>query len=86
MNEKNKKGPKGKGNPPRAFTLDTSDNPTFSFYASEGLRFCWEFFVNEGKPTNPKSNGNKTANSVKPILRVLLVSNYRQKITENPNI
>jgi hypothetical protein len=32
------------------------------------------------------SNGIKTANSVKLLFRVSLVSNFRQKIMGNPNI
>ena len=35
-----KKPPKGYNNPLRGFTRSSSGNPTFSFYASEGKRFC----------------------------------------------
>jgi hypothetical protein len=34
--EKRKKAPKGKSESLGAFTLDLSENPTFSFYAPEG--------------------------------------------------
>ena len=51
-----------------AFIGSPSGTPTFSFYASEGKRLGWEAFCERGEFY--KSNGIKTANSVKRILEV----------------
>jgi hypothetical protein len=60
-----KKPPKGYYNPLRGFTRSSFDNPTFSFHASEGKRFCWEVICERGIVY--RSNGIKSAKFVKWI-------------------